>query len=128
MHGWAIVAATDPNMLRNVLWHWDHPGETPPAAGSAGEKASAAKDSNLADASAKSDTKKDAAAEFTPTRTLAENAKFSGILRECHFVIGSMIHRRERGERREKREEGTTEAQRHREAKRREEKRLVSST
>src|SRR4051812_4783866 len=78
-----IVAATDPNMLRNVLWHWDHPGETPAAASSAGEKASAAKDANPADASSKGDTKKDAATDFTPTRTLAENAKFSGILREC---------------------------------------------
>ena len=33
-----IVVATDPNVLRNVLWHWDHAGEATPSAAASGEK------------------------------------------------------------------------------------------
>lgn len=77
-----IVVGTDPNMLKNVLWHWDHPigsganAETPAATGDtkAGDKS----DTDQKDKSSKSDEE-----EFVPTRTLAENTHFATILREC---------------------------------------------
>jgi hypothetical protein len=69
-----IVVATDPNVLRDVLWHWDHPGEQAPsavAAASAKTESSSGKDSKTQEA------------EFVPGRTLAENVNFATILREC---------------------------------------------
>lgn len=69
-----ILVATDPNVLRNVLWHWDHSGDTDvsgpaqPTADSAPPKDNASKNPD---------------ADFTPTRTLAENVRFATVLREC---------------------------------------------
>src|SRR4051812_37876365 len=52
-----IVVATDPNVLRNVLWHWDHAGEATPSAAASGEKPA---DSTTA---AKTDSKTDDASK-----------------------------------------------------------------
>lgn len=58
----AIVAATDPEVLRDVLWHWD------------GDEA-------------REDASDDAASDdderFIPGRTLAENDRFATILKNC---------------------------------------------
>jgi len=62
-----IVLATDPNVLRGVLWHWDHAGEPTP-----GEPASAGGNEDA-----------DAEEVFLPGRTLAENDRFTQILRTC---------------------------------------------
>ncbi|HEX5471208.1 MAG TPA: hypothetical protein VFW73_04950 [Lacipirellulaceae bacterium] len=67
-----IVVATDPNVLRNVLWHWDHAGAATPEAPKANDAASST-----------DNTSKNGDADFTPTRTLAENARFVTILRQC---------------------------------------------
>ena len=83
-----IVIATDPNVLRNVLWHWDHAGEP------AGEPvaASATPTEKTAPADVKKDTAKDASstdkskteeAEFVPGRSLAQNERFATILQQC---------------------------------------------
>lgn len=71
-----IVVATDPNVLRGVLWHWDHSGE-------AGASASAdeAKTTNVAASSDPASENKEA--EFVPGRTLAENERFATIVKEC---------------------------------------------
>jgi hypothetical protein len=82
-----IVAATDPNVLRQVLWHWDG-GESPVKNASV---SAAADDEENADDSG-DDESKDAASEgdepkdeepFVPGRTLAENDRFVTILRSC---------------------------------------------
>jgi hypothetical protein len=79
-----IVVATDPNVLRNVLWHWD---DATGGAGAAGNVASVTGDS--ADESGESLSDETASAsdeaedEFIPDRTLAENGKFSTLLRNC---------------------------------------------
>ena len=76
-----IVVATDPNVLRGVLWHWDHPGETPTAITKAAGDSNETKSAPSGDAKDKSAKKADV--EFTPTRTLAENTRFATILHEC---------------------------------------------
>ncbi len=54
-----IVVGTDPNVLRNVLWHWDHPGaDVSPEAQPSASVEPASKDKSA----------KESAAEFTPTR------------------------------------------------------------
>ena len=79
-----IVVATDPDVLKNVLWHWDHPGETTPNAVSdkPADTATTAKSDSKAkgDAKDKSPMKEE---EFVPSRTLAENSRFTTIIREC---------------------------------------------
>jgi hypothetical protein len=67
-----IVVATDPNVLRDVLWHWDHPDEQSPTA------ESTAKNETSNDKSSK-----DQPAEFVPGKALAENVNFATSLREC---------------------------------------------
>lgn len=69
-----IVVATDPNVIRDVLWHWDHPGEQPPSV----EAALSAKSESSGDKDSKNKE-----AEFVPGRTLAENVNFATVLREC---------------------------------------------
>ncbi len=83
-----IVVATDPNVLRNVLWHWDHAGESASggAASADGKPASdstAPKPEASADAASKDKASKPKDVEFVPTRKLSENAHFATILREC---------------------------------------------
>jgi hypothetical protein len=63
-----IVVATDPDVLRNVLAHWDGAVD---AASSAGAEA------------APNETKQKDAAEFIPGRTLAQNERFTSILSQC---------------------------------------------
>jgi hypothetical protein len=79
-----IVVATDPNVLKNVLWHWDHPGETTPSAASdkpADTAATAKSDAKPeGDGKDKSQKKEE---EFLPSRTLAENSRFATIVKEC---------------------------------------------
>jgi hypothetical protein len=78
-----IVIATDSNVIRNILWHWDHPVGTGGAASAATQATAvpaASKDSNDASADEKS---KDEAAEFVPGRTLAENDRFATIVKQC---------------------------------------------
>jgi len=78
-----IVIATDPNVIRKVLWHWDHPDgqgaddvvklESKPAA-------------ETPDASASSDSKPETKVdevEFIPGRTLSQNERFATILKSC---------------------------------------------
>jgi hypothetical protein len=77
-----IVVATDPDVLRNVLWHWDHPGES---ASADGPKTAAATDATKpAGSAASTDPKSEnKEAEFVPGRRLAENERFATILKEC---------------------------------------------
>jgi hypothetical protein len=81
-----IVVATDPDVLRNVLWHWDHPGEQTPSAAASAQRSApdeiAKADSNSDDAS-KDKPQKSKKEEFVPTRTLAENTRFATILKAC---------------------------------------------
>jgi hypothetical protein len=80
-----IVVATDADLLKNVLWHWDHAGEATPSA-AADEKpvtdTTAAKADSKTDGTTKDKSEKPKE-EFVPTRTLAENTRFASILREC---------------------------------------------
>ena len=79
-----IVVGTDPNVLRNVLWHWDHAGEGTPSPAASIEKP--ANDATSATAETKpDDASKDKPKEegFVPTRTLAENTRFATIVKEC---------------------------------------------
>jgi hypothetical protein len=82
-----IVVATDPNVLRGVLWHWDG-GEVPVdgAASDEEDKESAANDEaadDEGDENAEGDDAEEAEEEFVPKRTLAENDRFTAILRQC---------------------------------------------
>ena len=54
-----IVAATDANVLRNVLWHWDGTRQLPAGGATADEN------------------------QFTPSPSLETNEKFLAIMREC---------------------------------------------
>lgn len=81
-----IIVATDPNVIRGVLWHWDHAGDTAAAAGAAKETPeSPAAENEKKDGEAKSaDGKSEApAAEFVPGRTLAQNERFVAIVKNC---------------------------------------------
>jgi hypothetical protein len=86
-----IVVATDPNVLRGVLHHWDN------AVGGT-DAATEEVEVNREDASGDSAVQEDAGEEgaeeedaddeeeeevFVPGRTLAENAKFASILQQC---------------------------------------------
>lgn len=78
-----IVVATDPHVLKNVLWHWDHAGEATPSAAATAEKP-AATAATKSDAPAGEDSKdKPKEEEFVPSRTLAENARFATIIKQC---------------------------------------------
>jgi hypothetical protein len=82
-----IVVATDPDVLKNVLWHWDHAGEETPSRAASGDApangTSASKADAAADAAPKDKPQKQKEKEFVPTRTLAENTRFATILKEC---------------------------------------------
>ena len=70
-----LVVATDPNVLRGVLWHWDHAGEPlPPEAAVEIEEA-------IDDADVDVDETEEEV--FIPGRTLAENDRFTQILSTC---------------------------------------------
>lgn len=79
-----IVAATDPAVLRQVLWHWDggEPGQ--PADGAAAKTANktAAENGTDNENTDESDEEQDEQ-PFVPGRTLAENERFVTILRSC---------------------------------------------
>ena len=83
-----IVAATDSNVLRNVLWHWDHPdGEssetaaTPESAAEASASiAEKAEDESTTAGEAEAEKEE---AEFVPGRTIAQNERFATIVRNC---------------------------------------------
>ncbi len=88
-----IVVATDPNVLRNVLWHWDNvagdeTGEAASAAATTAREnkeptdAAASASDNAADGKQGKETT-DSAEEFVPTRTLADNGRFSTLVRHC---------------------------------------------
>lgn len=83
-----IVVATDPNVLRQVLWHWDG-GETgEDASGGAATQGEIEEVSRDAERSAPDDeaTNEDEPKDeepFVPGRTLAENDRFVTILRSC---------------------------------------------
>lgn len=79
-----ILAATDPNVLRGVLYHWDQ--ADPDAANSAGDKG--ARDADAPEAEEPSDdttaeADESGEVEFVPGRTLAENDRFVTIVRSC---------------------------------------------
>lgn len=82
-----IVVGTDPDVLRNVIWHWDHPGEATPSAAASGDTPAndpaVSKADAGADASSKDKPQKPKQKEFVPTRTLAENTRFATIVKEC---------------------------------------------
>jgi hypothetical protein len=88
-----IVIATDPNVIRNVLWHWDHAGETPgePASAAGAAEATTAAEKTAADEQKKAgepateadEQAKKEAAEFVPGRSLAQNDRFATIVKEC---------------------------------------------
>jgi hypothetical protein len=84
-----IIAATDANVIRGVLWHWDHAGEKGEAADSAAAEPTAEKpvakqtaDANEPAAGDDSKSKKEEE-EFVPGRTLAENDRFATIIKSC---------------------------------------------
>lgn len=71
-----LVAATDPDVLRNVLWHWDGGGQR--------EDSSYQFSNNRDDASASDNANgAEETDEFVPSRTLAENDRFLTIARHC---------------------------------------------
>ena len=79
-----ILVATDPEVLRNVLWHWDNAEGTADGAAAVVKPAEAEGEAATAaepESSTKDGDEKEA--EFVPTRTLAENIKFASILRQC---------------------------------------------
>jgi hypothetical protein len=82
-----IVVATEPNVLRNVLWHWDHPGEATPSQAASEDKPASDPASPKPDDKVEGDSKdksqKPKEEEFVPTRTLAENTRFATIVHEC---------------------------------------------
>jgi hypothetical protein len=83
-----IVVATDSNVIRNILYHWDHAGESASAAGEANEPETAAaatanKEKGNKDASEPDEQSKKEAAEFVPGRSLAKNVRFSTVLQQC---------------------------------------------
>jgi hypothetical protein len=87
-----IVVATDPNVLRGVLYHWDAADES--AEATEGAETVEETDNNQAD---DEETADDDAADddneeeddseeeevFVPGRTLAENSRFASILQQC---------------------------------------------
>lgn len=83
-----IIAATDANVIRGVLWHWDHPGEKAEAAEATpapvAEKP-AAPETTDGKEPGKDDVAKAEQPEepFVPGRTLAENERFATIVKSC---------------------------------------------
>ncbi len=83
-----IVIATDPDVLRAILWHWDNGSGTEGALAKPVKEVTATK-SNAEDeansaAEAETDTTETKSSEpFEPGRTLAENSRFATILRNC---------------------------------------------
>lgn len=82
-----IVVGTDPDVLRNVLWHWDHAGEETPSPAASGDApasdSTASKADVGGDASSNDNPQKPKEKEFVPTRTLAENVRFATVVKEC---------------------------------------------
>ncbi len=85
-----IIAATDANLIRGLLWHWDHVGESTDSAAAASApvaepaQATAATDSDSKDSKEESDAKSDKHEEpYVPGRTLAENDRFATIVKNC---------------------------------------------
>jgi hypothetical protein len=75
-----IVMATDPNVLRGVLYHWDHAGEGVDAA----KEAESTREDTSADEANEETAEEESEEEvFVPGRTLAENDRFASILRQC---------------------------------------------
>jgi hypothetical protein len=86
-----IVVATDPNVLRGVLYHWDQAGESDAAANrtesdrddASGEGAEEAVNTDEDVTEEEADTEEAEEEVFVPGRTLAENDRFASILRQC---------------------------------------------
>lgn len=85
-----IIAATDPNVIRGVLWHWDHAGDEASADTAANATATAASASPGAaktesgSSSDSTDSKsEERATEFVPGRTLAQNERFIAVVKNC---------------------------------------------
>jgi hypothetical protein len=87
-----IVVATDPNVLRGVLHHWDG-GENGAGANEetsadhreneGGEDEAAIDDEEPEDADVPAEESEDEEKQFVPGRTLAENVRFTTILQQC---------------------------------------------
>lgn len=76
-----IVVATDSNVLRGILWHWDHAGESASAdVPKETEPAATTSTDTKSESDAKEETKEP---EFIPGRTLAQNKRFATILKNC---------------------------------------------
>jgi len=71
-----IVAATDPDVLRHVLWHWDGGSQR-------GSVSNEVLNNGDATSSAVNADGEDAGHDFVPSRTLAENDRFLTIARQC---------------------------------------------
>jgi hypothetical protein len=81
-----IVAATDPDVLRQVLWAWDGADPTNIKKFSRDAKPSARNDDESTTDDAENESTDDEAegeTEFIPGRTLAENDRFVSILKSC---------------------------------------------
>jgi hypothetical protein len=84
-----IIAATDANVIRGLLWHWDHAGEKGDAANATAAETApqkpAAKQATDAEEPAAGDESKSKKEEqeFVPGRTLAENDRFATIIKNC---------------------------------------------
>jgi hypothetical protein len=78
----SIVVATDVDVLRRVLWHWDNAGGVARVADAASEAPTkTAKEEGEESESEGDDAEGED--ELEPGRTLAENIHFSSILRNC---------------------------------------------
>jgi hypothetical protein len=83
-----IVVATDPNVIRNVIYHWDgaDPGKPKLVEGNARHEDRADSNGTGPDEDAASDSAENGdeqADEFVPGRTLAENERFVAIVKQC---------------------------------------------
>jgi hypothetical protein len=78
-----IVVATDSNVIRNILHNWDSAGDAKSDPKSVAEASAEAKQKEDADKVVESDEAKKEAAEFVPSRTLAQNERFAMILQNC---------------------------------------------
>ncbi|MEX0642527.1 MAG: hypothetical protein WD468_07490 [Pirellulales bacterium] len=79
-----IVIATDSEVLHNVLWHWDSVEGA--ESGSEAVQKQEKSDGEAASAAGNSpdeNTTDEQEEEFVPGRTLADNTKFSALLRQC---------------------------------------------
>lgn len=82
-----IIVATDQNVIRGVLWQWDHAGDAAstdaakPSENTTTEKAESSQEGS--DAKKETGEKKEEPEPFVPGRSLAQNERFATIVKNC---------------------------------------------